>query len=120
MLVHNVLLGPVYESIKSVWREDMMDIMWIMYIADFIFSFFFVYIFTFGYKGRGFMEGIRYGLFVGGLMIIPGMLNQYTVYNLPFSLIIQWIIYGVIQTTIIGVVVSLIYKSVKEAGSQIT
>ena len=92
--------------------------MWIMTVADFIFSFFFVYIFTFGYKGRGISEGIRYGLFIGGLMIIPGMLNQYVVYNVPFSLAIQWIIYGLIQTSIIGIVVSLIYKSVREAQQE--
>lgn len=109
-IVHSLILSGVYQRLQSLWRPDMMDKMWIMYVTAFIFSFLFVYIFTKGYEGKGVAEGFRYGLYIGLLMNIVGMFNQYAVYPVPLSLTIQWFIYGMIQFIIIGIVTALIYR----------
>lgn len=109
-IVHSLILSGVYQRLQSLWRFDMMDKMWIMYVTAFIFSFLFVYIFTKGYEGKGVAEGFRYGLYIGLLMNIVGMFNQYAVYPVPLSLTIQWFIYGMIQFIIIGIVTALIYR----------
>ncbi|UCD70562.1 MAG: hypothetical protein JSW70_06020 [Syntrophobacterales bacterium] len=109
-IIHGVILDSTYESLKDVWRPDMMSKMWIMYITSLILSFLFVYIFTKGYEARGIAEGVRYGLLIGLLMNIPGMFNQYVIYPIPFYLALQWFIYGTIEFIACGIVAALIYK----------
>jgi len=110
-LIHNLILSSTYESLTGVWREEMMSKMWIMTLTSLFLSFMFVFIFTKGYEGKGVGEGVRFGLIIGLLMNVVGMLNQYVVYPVPFSLTIQWFIFGMIQFVIAGVVASLIYKA---------
>jgi hypothetical protein len=109
-LIHSVILSSNYESLANVWRPDMMSKMWIMTVVSLFMSFMIVFIFTKGYQGKGIGEGVRFGLIIGLLMMVVGNLSQYAIYPLPFSLAIQWIIYGVVQFVIAGVVMSLIYK----------
>ena len=109
-IIHSKILSRTYMNLQHLWRPDMMDKMWIMYITAFIFSFLFVYIFTKGYEGKGAAEGIRYGLIIGLLMLVVGMFNQYAVYPIPLNLTIQWFIYGLIQFIIVGIVAALIYR----------
>jgi len=109
-IIHGIILAPTYETMKSVWRPDMMSKMWIMYITSFILSLLFVYIFTKGYEARGIGEGIRYGLLIGFFMNVVGAFNQYVIYPIPFSLALQWLIYGMIEFIICGIIAALIYK----------
>ncbi len=109
-IIHSKILSRTYMNLQHLWRPDMLDKMWIMYITAFIFSFLFVYIFTKGYEGKGVAEGIRYGLIIGLLMLVVGMFNQYAVYPIPSNLTIQWFIYGLIQFIIVGIVAALIYR----------
>lgn len=109
-IVHGVILMKSYEALASVWRPDMMKLMWIMYATGAAFSLLFVYIFTKGYEGRGLLEGVRYGLVIGLFMNAVGMFNQYVIYPLPFALVLQWFLYGMIEFVIAGVVVAAIYR----------
>jgi hypothetical protein len=109
-LIHNVLLMAAYQATADVWRPDMMQKMWIIYVTTLIFSFLFVYIFTKGYEGKGILEGVRYGLLIGLLMNVVGMFNQYAVYPVPLTLAVQWFIYGMIQYVICGIVAAVIYR----------
>lgn len=109
-IIHSVILMNAYESLEHIWRPDMMDKMWIMYLTALFFSFMFVYIFTKGYEGKGWIEGARFGLIIGLLMLVVGIFNQYVVFPIPLSLTIQWLIYGLIEYIIIGIVAALIYK----------
>lgn len=110
LIIHGVILGKTYETMVNVWRPDMDSKMWIMTVSSFIFAFLFVYIFTKGYENKGIAEGIRFGIIVGLLMNVVGMLSQYAVYPVPFSLVLQWFVFGMIQFTIYGIVAALIYK----------
>jgi hypothetical protein len=109
-IIHMVILKEVYEALASIWRADMNSLMWIMYAFTLIFAFLFVYIFTKGYEGKGIMEGVRYGLLIGLLMLLTGVFGQYVTYPLPFNLVIQWFIFGMIEFIILGIVAALIYK----------
>ncbi len=109
MVIHGPILGASYEATASIWRPDMMDLMWIMYITTGLFSLLFVFIFTKGYEKKGVMEGLRYGLLVGLLLSVMAF-NQYPVYPVPFMMALQWFIYGTIQITLCGVATALVYK----------
>jgi len=112
-IIHNFLLSSAYEASNNVWRPDMMEKIWIVFSTSFIFSFLFVYIFIKGYEAKGVKEGIRYGILIGLLMNIGGMFNQYAVYPIPFSLAMQWFVYGTFEIVVCGIVASLIYKNNK-------
>ena len=114
VLVHIVLLGATYESLSNVWRPDMDRLMWLQWITPLFYCFFFIYIFAKGYEGRGIMEGVRYGLIIWAFVSIPSIYNQYMIYPLPYSLILQWLLYDLIIVVIIGVLVALIYKPAEE------
>ena len=58
----------------------------------------------------GTMEGVRYGLLIGLLIYPVGMLGSYAMYPLPFWLCAVWLICGIVETTISGVIAAAIYK----------
>jgi hypothetical protein len=111
-LIHNVLLMNAYQDTANIWRamEDMQSKMWLMYIGNLIFSFLFVLIFSLGYEGKGVVEGFRYGVLFGAIYVIPGSLGNYAVSPISFQLALSWIIYGLLQITLCGIVAALIYR----------
>jgi hypothetical protein len=110
-VIHNLILGAAYTATQEVWRTDMTDKMWVMYITGAVFSLLFVYIFSKGYEGKGLMEGIKYGLIIGLVVYFVGSFNQFVVYPIPYGLTWQWVIYGLIELMIAGAVAALIYKT---------
>jgi len=81
-----------------------------MLLGQFIFSAFFVIIFTKGYEGKGWQEGFRYGLLIGPL-VVAGFFIFYAVTPMPISLMWSWIVGGLIQSILGGIFTSLIYKN---------
>ena len=110
-VIHNLLLMKTYEVLSSVWRPDMMSKMWVMYPSSAVYALLFVYIFIKGYENKGLWEGARYGLVIGLFMGVPASLGQYMVYPLPFSLVSQWFIYGLVESILAGVAAAAIYRS---------
>lgn len=109
-VIHGVILMGIYESMQDVWRADMESKMWIMMVTSLFFSFLFTIIFAKGYEDKGLIEGVRYGVLIGLLMNVVGMFNQYVIYPVPFSLALQWFIFGTIEIIICGIVVAALYK----------
>ncbi len=109
-LIHGVLLKATYDSLKSVWRPDMESKMWIMWLVGFLTSFLFTYLFVKGYEGKGIGEGLRFGLVIGLFTSIPMAYNSYVTLPIPYSLALQWFLYGTVATIILGAVAALIYR----------
>ncbi|MFH1784358.1 MAG: hypothetical protein ABH868_05635 [bacterium] len=114
-IIHGAILGKTYMAMENVWRADMMSKMWIMRVTSLIFALLFVYIFSKGYEGKGVIEGIRFGIIIGFLMNVVGVLNQYVIYPVPFTIIVQWFGFGMLQFIIYGIIVALIYKPIQNA-----
>jgi hypothetical protein len=72
-------------------------------------AFFFTFIFSKGYEGKGIMEGVRYGLYIGIWMASGMAYGSYSMINIPYSLALQWFIYGIIEYIVYGIVLSLVY-----------
>ena len=109
-VVNGVLLQSTYASIHGVWRPDILSKMWINAVNDFILSFVFVYLFVKGYEGRGILEGVRFGLLMGLVFAIPAAYGTYVIIPIPYYLALEWFLYGMAQTVIIGMVAAAIYK----------
>ena len=53
IVVDGLILGSTYASLNSLWRPDMQSKAWIYYVIMIVSSFFFSFIFSKGYKGKG-------------------------------------------------------------------
>lgn len=113
-IIHTGILASAYmsEEAKAVFRPEaeMMDNMWMMWLVDIVWSFFFVFFFVKGYENKGWMEGLRFGIYMGLFWNLVGAYGAYTVYPLPYSIVFQWFIYGLIQSVILGISAALVYK----------
>lgn len=88
----------------------MMELMWVMFLTSCVFSFAFVYIFTRGYENKGIMEGVRYGFYIGILMNVVGIFNQYVVYPIPLFLAVYWFLFEMVRYVIYGMITAAVYK----------
>ncbi len=109
-LIHQVLLMGLYEQTENLWRPAAEIKHGIMILNGLIWAFLFVCIFAKGYEGKGLMEGIRYGFWIGLLISIPFAYDTYAVMPIPYSLALSWFIYSTIQIIISGAVAALLYK----------
>ena len=110
-VIHNLLLSADYEASMDLWRPNMMEMMWLNYLASIILSLFFSYIFAKGYQGKGVLEGVWFGVIFGIGYHLVNILSQYFVYPIPLVLMVKWLIFGFFEFVIVGIVVSLVYKS---------
>jgi len=107
---NGLILGPTYQSLQNLWRPDMMSFMWIYHVIMLIGAFFFSFIFSKGYERKGIAEGVRYGLYIGIWLSIGMAYGTYAMIQIPYSLALQWFIYGVIQYLVAGIVLALVFK----------
>ena len=68
-LIHNVILSGLYESLQNLWRSDQRS--WIIGLTGLIWAVLFTFIYTKGFEGKGVMEGVRYGLWIGLFISFP-------------------------------------------------
>jgi hypothetical protein len=113
-LVNGVLLHSTYmaEDVAKIMRPEaeVNSNMWMIVICDLVYTFFFTFIFSKGFENKGWMEGLRYGLYIGLMVSLPMAYITYAVQPIPYSLALQWFIYGTLQNIIIGIVAALLYK----------
>ncbi|MGA8220911.1 MAG: hypothetical protein WB780_04595 [Candidatus Acidiferrales bacterium] len=112
-LVHSIWLMPDYDAIPLSHRNlaGIQHRFWAMLIGQFFFSAMFAYIYTRGSEKKPWMaQGIRYGVLVTFLTIVPTSLGEYVVYIVPYMLVIKWMLAGGIQLVLAGLLVAGIYK----------
>ena len=81
-IVNTMLMASAYASTMELWRPEGEIKLWVIFVCYAFFAFFFTFIFSKGYEGKGVWEGVRYGLYVSGMMAIP------TAY-MPTTIVIQ-------------------------------
>jgi hypothetical protein len=108
-LIHGVWLTSDYAAIPASHRSPvgMMHRFWVMAVGQFIFAALFAYIYTRGAEKKPWLvQGIRYGILVALLVVIPTALSEYVVYIVPYMLAIKWMVAGGIQMVVLGLVVA--------------
>ena len=108
-ITNTLLLAGVYQETASLWRPEAEIKLGVVIISWVFIAFFFTLIFSKGYQGKGVLEGVRYGLYVTGLMVIPAAYLTYAIMPVPYGMTLQWWVYGGITYVILGTVLALIY-----------
>ena len=116
MIVYNFILGNAFSSLP-VWRTDMGSLQWIYPVITLVGSFFFTFIFSKGYEGKGIAEGFRYGLYVGIWLSIGMSYGTFAMVAVPYGLTLEWFILGVLINIVMGIVASLVYGKKPAQGS---
>ena len=109
MVIHGVILASAWKETASLFRPDMESLMWMYYVMGLIGSFFFTFIFSKGYEGKGILEGIRYGAYIGIWMSMGMAYGTYSMVAIPYSLALQWFLYGVAEYVIGGIILALVF-----------
>lgn len=111
-LFHGVILADQYKAIEHIFRpEDQMgSYMLALILGELIFAFGFCFIFLKGYEGKGCMEGVRYGLYVGIAFGISFSMVGYAVHPLSGWIMLGYFFGYPIMMMIVGAVFASIYK----------
>jgi len=111
-LVNGVLLQSSYmaEEVAKLMRPEADIQMWIIIVCDLFYAFFFTFIFSKGFENKGIMEGVRYGFYIGMLVSLPMAYGTYAVMPVPYTLALQWFLYGLVVNIICGVVLTFVMK----------
>jgi hypothetical protein len=118
-LIHSVWLAQDYVQHSDLWRtqDAMMHRLWSIYIANLIFSIGAVLIYVRGVEAKPWAgQGIRFGILLVLVTVIPQSLVEYFVYPLPHQLVLKWIIAGSLLTIIVGLVIAAICQPKQPAA----
>jgi hypothetical protein len=114
-IIHGGILMGTYAAMHSTWRPDMMNKLWILHFVKIVTAFFFTYVFAKGYEGKGIMEGVRFGFYLGMIVSSGFAFGTYSMFAINKGLALEWFFFSLIEYIIAGVVVSLVFGK-KEAA----
>ncbi len=113
-LIHSVILVGYYmrPDIAKAWRPEaeMNAHSWVRFLTMAVFAFFFTFIFAKGHERKGIMEGIRFGLYIGLFTFFVSSFEQFIIYPIPYALVWYWILAGLVQSVLMGIIAALVYK----------
>jgi len=113
-IIHQVLLGSTYEpGIGTIWRQDipMSGIL----ISELLLALAFTMLWArISLGGAGIQCAIALGVFMGIAHIAYDVMHH-AVQPIPEGLLIKWIIFGFIQSVLVGLVLFVVNKPTKPA-----
>jgi len=110
LLIDYVFLKADYDQLKALWRPNMMSRIWILYVVGLLVAFLFTYIFVKGREGKGIQEGVRFGIIVWLFTMVPFNLELWVIFPIPHTLIVKWLLFGLLSSLIGGILAAMIYK----------
>lgn len=112
-VVHGALLGADYGALPNLMRpeeEAQRYFVW-MILAHVMLAGAFVWIYSRGEEAKPWLaQGIRYGIAVDFLAIVPIYLIYYVVQPMPGALVVKQIVFDGILVIILGVIVAFMYR----------
>lgn len=113
-VVHATLLHSEYMQLSSLFRTeaDQQRFFPLMLLAHVLFAGAFVWIYARGVEAKPWVEqGIRYGIAVALLCIVPTYLIYFAVQPMPQALVIKQIIFDSVVMVILGIIVAWLYRA---------
>ena len=109
-LIHGFLLQDTYMQYAHLWRAGGEEQMEVMFLSQFLFSLFAVFLYTCNHEGKGVTEGLRFGLYLG-LIMASVSLSSYAYMPISFDIALLWMITSIIECLGIGSIASVLYKN---------
>ena len=112
-LIHGVLLHADYAQLPNLYRTeaDAQGYFPFMLLAHLIMAGAFVWIFARGVEAKPWVaQGVRFGIAVALLSVVPIYLIYYAVQPLPSGLVVRQILFAGILTVVLGMVAAWLYR----------
>ena len=88
-----------------------------IYVANLIFSIGAVLIYVRGVEAKPWIgQGVRFGILLALVSVIPNSLVQYFVYPLPHELVLRWMIGGGLLSIVVGLVIAAICQPKQQSA----
>ncbi len=112
-VVHGALLHNDYAQLPNLMRTeaDAQGYFPLMILAHVLMAGAFVWIYSRGEEAKPWVtQGVRYGVAVALLAVVPIYMIYYVVQPMPGSLVVKQIVFDTILTIILGVIVAYFYR----------
>lgn len=113
-VVHGVLLNADYMALRNLFRspEDSQTFFPLMVIAHVFLSGALVWIYSRGVEAKPWLaQGVRFGLAVAFLTVIPTYMIYYVVQPMPGATVVKQLIFDGVLVVLLGVVAAFLYRS---------
>jgi len=114
LVVHGVLLGPDYAKLAGVLfrtEADSQKYFPLMILAHVILAGAFAWIYARGVEAKAWLaQGVRFGVAVALLTIVPTYIIYYVVQPMPSGLVIKQMIFDGTLMVILGVIAAWMYR----------
>jgi len=114
-VINEVFMKSANESLKSLWRPNMMSRIWLMYVIGALVALLFTYIFIKGREGKGIAEGVRYGIIIWLFVSLPMGVSMWVLLPIPYMIIFRSLLFGLLEMLVAGILVAVIYKPLAPA-----
>ena len=117
-LVHGVLLHADYAQFPNLYRTQTETgaLMPILVAAHGLLAGAFAWIYARGTEAKAWIpQGLRYGLAVACLTVIPTYTNTYVVQPLPPMMVMRQILFDSLLLVVLGLVIAYIYRNKRTA-----
>lgn len=104
---HGSYLASSYQATASLWRAPADMQQGVLSGGLALMAFFATYIFSKGYEGTGWKEGLRFGILITLFLFGLGLVT-YATQPIPFSLIEMWALGDLITYSVGGILLSLL------------
>jgi hypothetical protein len=112
--VHGALLHADYEKLQGLFRPEAEARQYfpLMILAHVIMAGAFVWIYSRGIEAKPWLaQGIRFGVAVALLSVVPTYLIYYVVQPMPGAHVVKQIVFDTILVVILGAIVAFLYRS---------
>jgi hypothetical protein len=113
-VVHGLLLHDDYAKLPNLFRpeSEAQAYFGLMILAHVIMAGAFVWIYARGVETKPWLgQGVRFGIVVALLTIVPTYLIYYVVQPMPGALVVKQIVFDGVLLLILGAVVALLYRN---------
>jgi hypothetical protein len=111
-VVNGVILQSAYMATASLWRPDFERLMWVYHVINLVSAFLFALVFSRGYEGKGAMEGVRFGLYMGVWIGIGYAYGSYAMIAIPYWMAATWFWTAILQYILAGVFTAAVFGKV--------
>lgn len=108
-VVNMYVMMADYQATMHLWRPPEEMKMGVILVCQLVFAFFFTLIFSKGYEGKGIQEGVRFGVYVALMMVLPSAYMTFATMPVPYSLSLKWFLSGLVQNMIYGIALALVF-----------
>jgi hypothetical protein len=120
-VVHGVLLHDDYAALPNLFRPEAeaQKHFPLMILAHVILSSAFVWIYARGTENKPWLgQGLRYGLAVALLAVVPMYMIYYVVQPMPGSHVVKQIVFDGILVLILGAIVAYLYRTAPSSSNR--